>query len=493
MPTTPPDKLLRSMFAELVARRPIIERATAYYDGRHNLAFAGQKFREAFGGLFGAFADNWCQIVVDATEERMTVNGFRVGENLEVDDEAKRFWEDNDLDIQSQMGHSSGLIEGAFYATVWPRGTTGTDATTPEITVESGTSSIVRCHPKIRRRREAGLRVWLDDDGYEHAELFTPDRVYLYRSRAKRAGFVDPLRVQWVVEDKVDARQFLDASGSMPNPLGVVPMVEFLNRPRLNVARGVGFAAHSELTAIIPLQDAVNKLLSDMLVASEFGAFPQRWMTGYEPDEDSAGNPIPPDFKSGAGKLWWTEDGEARFGQFDPTNLGGYVDAVELLVQHIASISKTPAHYLRASADRLSGESMKSSETPLIAKVRRKMTHRGAGWEEVMRLAGMVANVDALAKATSMETVWADPETRTESEHTDALMKKQALKVPDQQLWEEMGYTPEQVARFPKMRAEVDIVGMAQRVQGERDRQAMSVAAERDAMIRTGADTPPEA
>lgn len=490
MPTMTPDKMLRSMFADLVARRPTIEHASAYYDGLHNLAFAGQKFREAFGGLFGAFSDNWCQIVVDATEERMTVNGFRVGKELKPDAKAKAIWEDNDLDIQSQMGHSSGLVEGAFYVTVWPRGE-GADSTKPEITVESAAGSIVRCHPKIRRRREAALRTYIDDDGYEHAELMFPDVVYLFRSRAKRAGFVDPLRAQWVIEDQVDARRYLDASGSMPNPLGVVPMVEFLNRPRLRVARGVGWAAHSELTPIIPLQDAVNKFVSDMLVASEFGAFPQRWMTGYEPDEDEHGKPIPPDFKSGAGKLWWTEDGEARFGQFDPTNLGGYVEAVELLVQHIASISKTPAHYLRASADRLSGESMKSSETPLIAKVKRKMSHRAAGWEEVMRLAGMVANIKELAKATAMETVWADPETRTESEHVDALQKKQALNVPDMQIWEELGYTSEQVNRFPAMRAQVDIVGMAQRVQGERDRQAIAATAERDAMIQTGATNAP--
>ena len=43
----------------------------AYYDGEHPLQFATAKFREAFGNLFSAFADNWCEIVVDAPVERL--------------------------------------------------------------------------------------------------------------------------------------------------------------------------------------------------------------------------------------------------------------------------------------------------------------------------------------------------------------------------------------------------------------------------------------
>lgn len=46
-----------------------------YYDGRHALAFATSKFRETFGRLFDAFADNWCQLVVDASVERLQIRG----------------------------------------------------------------------------------------------------------------------------------------------------------------------------------------------------------------------------------------------------------------------------------------------------------------------------------------------------------------------------------------------------------------------------------
>ncbi len=455
----PLDKL-RRLYVQLVARRHPIHKLESYYDGAHPLAFAGPEFLEAFGGLFRAFADNWCGIVVNAVDERLKVEGFRVGDDPNADDTAKRLWEVNDLDTQSGMGHTSGLTAGAFYVVVWPSDTENV----PEITVESATGTIVECHPKIRRRRTAALRTWMDDDGYEHAELFLPDRVYCYRSKGKRTGVLTaPNRSSWMIDDHPDVRDKLDESGSMSNPFApTIPVVEFLNSPRLHVSRQVGWFAHSELSSIIPLQDATNKLVADMLVASEFAAYPQRHLVGYEADEDEeTGATIQPKFENGPGKVWWLEDTDAKFGQFEAANLAAYVTAVEMMVQHIASLSSTPPHYLRASADRLSGESLKSAETGLVAKVRRKMTTLGAGWEEVMRLAGKVAEAPELANAVQMETIWRDPETRTESEHVDAVVKKQALNVPDPQLWEELGYSPEQVARFPAMRAESEISGMA--------------------------------
>lgn len=479
-----PIKVLRKNYAELVRRRPVIERAESYYDGAHNLAFAGEKFLEAFGGLFHAFADNWCGVVVNAPEERMEVQGFRVNKSTTADAGAKKLWEANELDLQSGMGHLDGLISGAFYVTVWQ----GDDDATPEITVDSSTMTVVECHPKIRKRRTSALRAYVDDDGFEHAELFFPEAVYLFRSKSKRnpGGSMDPARSQWVIEDQLDVSKDLDSAGKMANPLGVVPVVEFLNMPRLTVSRRAGWAAHSELASVMPLQDAVNKLVADMLVASEFAAFPQRYLTGYEPDDKigadgkPTGETLPPNFKSGPGKLWWLEEENAKFGQFDAADLSSSVTSIELMVQHIASISATPPHYLRASADRLSGESIKSAESGLVAKVRRKTRGWGAGWEEVMRIAGQIAGIAELAGAQSMETIWRDPETRTESQHVDAVSKKKELDVPAPQLWEELGYTPEQIARFPAMRAQMQLEGMAANA-AER---ARLVTAEADLLAR---------
>lgn len=444
-----PITTLRRLYGNLIDRRPKIGRATDYYDGVHNLAFASEKFLEAFGGLFRAFADNWCGVVVDAVEERLNVDGFRVTDTAaKADDTAWAIWQRNEMDAQSQMAHQEALISGAAYGVVW----VDKDGKA-EITVEPAQSTIVDCHPKMRQQRTAGLRCWVDEEGYEHAELFFPSDVYRFRSRGKRSSGVDSRRSQWIVDP--DAGNDVDSSGRMANPFGVVPVVELLNRPRLNRSRRAGWAAHSEIAAVIPLQDGVNKLVADMLIASEFAAFPQRWLTGYEAQTDpTTGAVIPPDMKAGAGRLHWLEDPQAQFGQFAAADLSNFVKAVDMTIQHIASISRTPPHYLNASADRLSGESIKAAETGLVAKVRRKQRHFGEAWEEIIRIAGRIEKEDQLAGAEAMETIWADPESRTEAEHVDAVMKKKTLNVPDPQLWEDLGYTPQQIARFKALRAQ---------------------------------------
>lgn len=442
----------------MVARRPTLAKAERYYDGQHNLAFQSKKFQEAFGGLFKAFADNWCGVVVGACEERLNLTGFRVDEGPDADKDAWRIWQYNELDLQSQMAHTEALSLGVSYVTVWY----SDDDTMPEITVDSAFSTIVESHPKHRQRRLAGLRCWVDEVGYEHAELFLPDTVYAFRStkpRDAQTGLPDAAdQTYWIVDP--DNPDVDEADGSMVNPLGVVPIVELINRPRLHRSQRAGWAVHSEIASIIPLQDAANKLIADMMVSSEFAAFPQRWVIGFDDDKGDGAQR----FKAGPGMVWWLETGdtgsEGKFGQFQTADLHNYVAPIEMVVQHIASISATPPHYLRASADRLSGESLKTAETGLVAKCRRRMVAFSDPWEDVQRLAGKVAGIERLANATSMETIWGDPESRTEGEHIDAALKKIALGVPLPQIWQDIGYTPQQIERFKAMRAEDALLGL---------------------------------
>ena len=74
----------------------------------------------------------------------------------------------------------------------------------------------------------------------------------------------------------------------------------------------------------------------------------------------------------------------------------------------------------------------------------------GESWEEVMRLCFAVLGDDK-ANVSNAETIWGDPEYRSESELADALVKRAAIGVPRQQLWEDAGYTQSQIARFMAM------------------------------------------
>lgn len=430
-----PDWWLHRLDTALAGRQHNYSKLDDYYTGRHPMAFASRKFREAFGGLFSAFADNWMQIVVDAVEERLNVEGFRLGADQDErgDTDAWKIWQANQLDADSQIAHTEALVYGESYILVWP----GDEY--PTITVESPRQTIVMRKSGSRRRRAAGLKKWVDDDGYEVAYLYLPEWVYKYRSKRKS----DPMFIGPADPSRWEPLELQDEDWPLPNPLGVVPLVPLVNRPRLH---GDGM---SELANVIPTQDAVNKLVADMLVASEYAAFPQRWATGFEiPSDPETGEALPnAELRAALSRLWASDDPETKFGQFQAADLSNYKSAIEMLVQHIASQTRTPPHYFYLSGQFPSGESIKSAETGLVAKARRKMRHFGEAWEEVIRL-GFATLGDDRAQSPDAEAIWGDPESRSESEHIDSVVKKKALNVPMRALWEDAGYTPQQIVRF---------------------------------------------
>lgn len=419
--------LTKSLAKQLHNDRVGLMRLDHYYRGNHPLAFASKRFKEAFGGLFATFADNWVPLVVDACRQRLHVTGFRFGDT-DGDNEAWRIWQSNFLDADSDILHTDAMVFGRAYASVGY----GESPDTPLITVESPLNVIVKTSDDNRRRRLAALRLFTADDGTKCATLYTPDEVW-----------------RWKVTSDVYATGGAFELRSEPedNALGV-SIVPFLNRPRLDPW------GYPEIANVLPLQDAVNKLVADMLVASEYAALPQRYATGLEIERDpltnEARDPFPP-----VARLWQSEDAETEFGQFDAADLANYVRAIEMLIQHVASQTSTPPHYFYLKGEFPSGESIKSAEAGLVAKASDKTRTFGESWEEVMRLAFM-ATGDARALDMQAETMWSDVEVRTESQHVDAVLKKQSLGVPEEQLWADLGYTPQQIERFRGMRTAQD-------------------------------------
>lgn len=423
-----PVQLIKRLETELTSRQVTLQRLQDYHDGKHRLAFSSEKFRQSFGGMFSAFADNWCQLVVDAVEERLNVEGFRHGTDPNADKDAWSIWQRNGLDADSQLAHSESLIKGDSYAIVW-----ADDEGQPKVTIESPRDVIVSYKHGDRKCRKAALKRWQDDDGFR-ATLFTDDFIYKYKKNDKANG-------EWVPH--------IEPNEPWPlvNPLGVVPVVPLVNRASLVSPYG-----QSEFMNVIPQQDAVNKLLADMLVASEFIAFPQRYVTGMEIPEDENGQTRAP-FQIAIDKLLIAEDPAAKFGTLSAGDLQNYVTGIETLVQHIASQTRTPPHYFYLGGNFPSGDAIKSAETGLVAKARRKMRFYGEAWEEVMRLCFKVLD-DPRGDITDGETIWGDPEYRSESELADALIKRSSIGVPRQQLWEDAGYSQTQISRFHAMEAE---------------------------------------
>lgn len=399
-------------------------RWNSYYEGNHSMKFSQKKYRKAFGDLISNFSDNFMSLIIDSVAERLRVDGFRMTEDPAADADAWMIWQRNEMDSISGTAMIEAMIASRAFATVW-----GDENGEPIISVDDATEIAVWYDRSVAQRTPAvALKRWSDEWGTTHARLWTPERHYRMTKASQYASWSD------VVEEA--------------NPLGLVPVVELANRPRLR------FEPSSELALVAPIQDAINKVVRDALLASEFAAYPQRWVTGLEIDEDDDGQPKPPPFDSALDRMFQAESPDVRFGQFQAADLNNYTQLVSTLVQHLASVSRVPFHYFLINGGQApSGEAINSAEAGLVAKVRERQTHFGEGWERVMRLAFRVLD-DPRADATSAETMWRDPEYRTEGQHVDALLKLRALGVPLQQLWADAGYTPQQIERFQTQRAE---------------------------------------
>lgn len=444
---------LRRLMQRLYERQDRLQRWDDYYSGQQPLAFASDKFREAFGGRFRAFSSNFCALVVDGTRERLEVQGFRFGD-ANGDKDLWRIWQENDLDGGSQIAHTEALIKGVAYTIVEPTA----DGLAPVITVEDPLDCIVELAPKDRRHRLAGLKRWLADDGYLMAYLYLPDAIYKYRSTKPwidplgGLGALSSLGQEWLATARFDEFRTDDEEWPLPNALRTVPIVPLFNRPRL---RGEG---QSEIAPVISNQDAINKYRADALVAAEFAAFRQRWLMGVDIPVDPDTNQPVQTFKAAVDHLWMIPGrdpddpgaSEPKVGEFEATDLAPYQRMIETEVGHMSSIARMPYHYLLGQPTSVppSGESIKASEAGLVKKVMTAQIHLGDGWEETMRLA-LRAMRDERADLRTAETIWADPETRNEGVRTDSIIKQFQAGIIDRRVaLEALGYSPEQIDRM---------------------------------------------
>jgi hypothetical protein len=429
-----PEWWVRRLHRALVERQHDVDRFSDYYDGMPRLPMAPEKAREALGRLLILSRSNYMGLVVDAKVERMTVEGFRIGDSQEGGDEqAWRIWQANRLDKAHKLAIKEALIAGSSYLLVAPN---AKDPKTPRMTVEDARQAIVEYEPGDPGTRAAGLKVWADDRvGLVMATLYLPDVVWKFQAEHRAGVPVEGIR--W------EPRTVRGEPRPVRNPLGRVPLMELANQDRI---LGMGV---SELHDVAPIQDRINKTLFDRMMAQEFSAFRQRWATGFDVPVDENGTPVEP-FKSAVDRLWIAEDAETKFGEFGATDIAGYLKAKESDVQDIASRTRVPTQYLLGEMLNVSGDTLKAAESGLVSDVRESMTGFEETLEEAMG-ASLVLAGDERGRDTRTETIWRNPEFRTEGETVDALIKMATLNVPEEVLWERWGATQTEIARWKRL------------------------------------------
>ena len=431
---------LAERFDEELDRRAVaVNRYWDYYRGDAHVLYATAKFRQHFGRLLTEISDNWCEIVIDSSIERLAVTGFRFGDDELGDDKAWKIWQASSLDADQVQAHEEASISSLCYLLTEPP---DDDDDQPRISPLSPLEAITLNAPENRRRRIAGYRRFVDELGVPEARLYLPDRTLVLFGDADRVEAAPVGADPHLQKSAFGNWRIVDDA---PNPAGVVPLVEMVNKPHL------GRGGSSDLDPVLSKQDQINKIATDMIVNSEYGAFAQRWATGIEITTDDAGRTVPPDrFLAGPSSLFISENDAAKFGAFPITDGEIFVKQIEMLVHHVAAQTRTPPHFLTAGLGQWpSGDSLTASEEGLVQKCLRKMLGYGESWEESMRIAFLTIGDERRGKAHALEVMWADPRHVNIATTTDAVVKMhQSLDVPRRSAWRILGATPQQIKQM---------------------------------------------
>ncbi len=430
-----------------------LEELNSYYEGTQPLTYMHPEvFREVSDRIQPVIIA-WPQLVVDAIEERLDVEGFRLPDEEGEDKDLWRVWQSNDMDEQSQLGRVDALVMKRSYLSV---GTNEDDEDTPLMSAESPLEMFADIDPRTRRER-AALRRVVDDGTYAReperaATLYLPDSTVWY-------GYG---KDGWAEEDR-------DNHG-----LGLPPVVSLVNRGRLSTSRirlplAVGSARYgqSELAPIIPLSDSANKIATDMMLAAEGEALQVRGFFGIGPEDlvDERGNKLTAYqalFKRFLTIPVGSNEGAREF-SFAGADLSNFHESINSFARLVASISGLPPDYLGLATDNpASAESRLAGEIRLIKRAERKHSPFGGAYERAGRLVKRFQEKDWDPKYRLLETRWRDPSTPTVAQSADAAIKLytapngQQPIVSLRQTRESLRFTDAQIRRMEKDDDEAD-------------------------------------
>jgi hypothetical protein len=444
------------LITELSKRLPDYQEAQQYYDGDHIPLVSTDEYRSVFGKYLRKIKYNRCRTIIDAHTDRLKIKGFadRAGRK-EVADRAAEIWQRNRMERYQVEIETEALVLGAAFAIVWPD-----EDNFPRIYPQRGDRIMIRWSDDDPRKIAVAAKIWKPiaigpDKPKWHLNLYYPDRLekYIAKQSSDQLSAKDSA---W--EQREDEG---DTSWPLRYPWDEgIPVFPFLNRARLG---GLGI---SELDDLIPIQNLLNKSLVDMAIADEFTSFPQRWAVGIEPTYDAETGEMTSPFRSGPNQLWMAPgdaDGTPpSFGQFAPGDNTQYTNEQESLDTKMSRVSAVPAHYLGMSGTFPSGESLKTAESPFTRKLEKLQTVRGNDWIDLMHFS--LGLIGLTLEDVELEAIWEPAEPRSDVDFWNTATLKINAGVPEEQVWEEAGYTVEEIAEWSAAAKERD-AEMARRMQ----------------------------
>ena len=361
---------LERAYSALVGKNKIYKTLFDYADGNQPLVYSTNRLKEAFNNINASFSQNWMSVVIDSALDRLTYNGWAT-QKQSITDKLQQIFEDLEIVQDAYDIHRSASITRESFAIAWKN---------DEGEIEFNYNDPRLCHMFYKadnpKKQDFACKWYRDGDIYRMI-LYYPDRLEYYITRPNK-NFKDnfPSSAKMFMPDPENERA--------ENPYNQIPVFHFF------ISRN----SKGDLYNIISLQDAVNKLFSDMMVAGEFAALKQRYVIT---DADTSS------LKNAANEIWTLPEGSSA-GQFEATPLNNYLEPIDKVANSIAIISRTPKHYFYSAGAGISGEALLAMEAPLTKKVDQRKSSFSATWKRVAQFLLKFDGVDYTL--SDIDTVW---------------------------------------------------------------------------------------
>lgn len=432
-PAPKPDDRIKIAVAAIQDKADGTAKLKAYYRGIHALNFQSEKFQNQFGGRLRYFRDNLCRIAVQAPADRLEVIGFSSDKESELYKTTWQIWKRSQMPKYARDIHRDGYKVGDAFLIVW------TDAQNKARFYRQDPSKCVVFYDEETGRAAWGAKLW-SADKYVYITLYFPDRIEKYVSRSAQSAGNIPTTGAGYVKRSVPGETW-----PLPHPLGVVPLFHFEREDSI-------------LTDVIPLNDALNKTIADLLVSSEANSMRQRHISGlsYELDPETGKQIIPFDEFAN----WFATDNEnGKFGQFPEIDIKAFLEASAYFGDEISTVTGIPKYYFRLDGGSLpSGEALRKAESRFTSLIKDGQLDFGETWADAMTAALILDGQAIGAGQAELETTWAPADPMSSNELADLAIKKKQIGVSTEVALSELGYTDDQIKQMAEQNAEAATV-----------------------------------
>ena len=398
---------------------------TEYADGEHILRGTGmlgstlpptlEKLEVVVG---------WPRKAVDVVTARLNLLGFVVGGQAEADPDLAQIVEENNLLVESELAHDASLVHGISFVTV-----SEGDETAGE--------------PK------ALIQVW---HAREATAIWSPSKrkVIAGMTVAEGVDGIESPRVDLLLDDRTvsiwrEGSQV--ATRRSPHTLGYVPMFMLAYNP--TVAKRYG---QSRITRpLMALTDAAVRTLLRMEGTAEFFSFPQRWVTGADPEDFDESS-----FKTYMNRLLVLtadEDGhQPSMGTFAASSPEPHIAQLRAIAMLVAGETSIPPNYLGIIQDNpASADAIRAAEADLVKVAEKAQTIYGQTWCDVARCARHIRDGHVPDNLGTLRAQWRDPSTPTKAANAQSAMTLVGagiLPPTSEVTWEWLGLDPVAISRL---------------------------------------------